>query len=248
MLTFEKDKPGEARVKQYVAAQVKPILAQFGGWDGTGMTDDQLQVRNTALSLLAQCGDAQTIAEAKQRFAAFVQNPTSFSPLNKNAVIGVAGYAADEATYRQLMGMAMQAKNPSEQLSFFGALFSAKDPALADQSLNMTLHLPPQYAPYAPYIVGFVAQQHPQQSWAFFTANSDKLFSSMSAFERVSAVAQTAGGFATLIPADQIEAFLKANVPADAAAEVAKTMEDVRTRQAVEDRLLPQIDAYVGSR
>jgi hypothetical protein len=143
--------------------------------------------------------------------------------------------------------MAFGATNPTEQLSYFGALFSANDTALAEQSLNMALHLPPQFAPYAPYIVAFVAQQHPQESWTFFTGNVDKLLSSMSGFERVSAVNQVAGGFATLIPADQIEAFLTKNVPPEAAAEVKKTMDDVHTRQAVEDRLLPQIDAFIAS-
>lgn len=247
MLIFEKDKPGEARVKQYVQAQVKPMLGQFGGWDGSGMTDDQLQVRNTAVNLLAQCGDAETIAEGKKRFATLVQNPKAFAPLNKAAVLSVAGYTADDATYKQLLGMAMGATNPTEQLSYFGALFSAKDPALAAQSLEMSLHLPAQYASYAPYIVAFVAQQHPQESWKFFTENSDKILSSMSGFERVGAVTQVSAGFATLIPSDRIEAFLKTHVPAEAAAEVAKTMDDVHTRQAVEDRLLPQIDAYVST-
>ncbi len=247
MLTFEKGKPGEAKLKQYVAAQVKPMLPQFGGWDGTGMNDDQLGVRNTILFLLAQCGDQPTIAEAKRRFAIVLQNPQAYPPLTKQAVMGIAGYAADPAIYQQLLGMALKATNPTEQQNDFFALFGANDPALAMQSLNMSLHLPPQFAPFAPYIVGAVAQQHPQESWKFLSDNSDKLFSSMSSFERVAAVSQVAGQFATLIPADQIQAYLNSHVPADAANEIKKTMDDVHTRQAVEDRLLPQIDAYVGS-
>ena len=247
ILTFEKGKPGEARVKKYVAAQVKPMLAQFGGWDGTGMNDDQLGVRNTILFLLAQCGDQQVIDEAKKRFAVLLTNPQAYPPLTKSAVMGIAGYAADASIYQQLMGMAMKATNPTEQQNDFFALFGANDTALAMQSLNLSLHLPPQFAPYAPFIVGAVAQQHPQESWAFLNANSDKLFSSMSSFERVSAVSGVAGSFATLIPADQIQAFLNSHVPPDAAAQVKKTMDDVHTRQAVEDRLLPQIDAYVGT-
>src|ERR1700730_6587872 len=183
VLTFEKDKPGEARVKQYVLSQVKPMLAKFGGWDGTGMNDDQLQVRNTVLELRARCGDAETISEAMKRFATLAQNPKAFAPLTKAAVLGIAGYAADESIYKQLLGIAMSATNPTDQVNYFGALFSAKDPALAEQSLNMSLHLPPQFAPYAPYIVAYVAQQNPQQSWKFFTENSDKIFSSMSAFD-----------------------------------------------------------------
>jgi aminopeptidase N len=247
MLTYEKGKPGETRVKQYVLTQVKPMLAQFGGWDGTNMDDDQLGVRNTVLDLLAQCGDADTIAEGKRRFAVLLQHPDAYAPLTKTGVLGVAGYAADATIYKQLAGLAFASTNPTEQVTYFGALFGAQDPALADQSLQMALHLPPQFAPYAPYIVAYVAAQHPQQAWTFLNANFDKIFGSMSSFEGVGAAAQVAGGFATLIPADQIQAFLNAHVPPDAAAEIKKTMDDVNTRQAVEDRLLPQIDAYVAS-
>jgi aminopeptidase N len=247
MLAFEKGKANEARVKQYVVNQVKPMLPQFGGWDGTGMDDDHLQVRNTILGLLAQCGDADTIAAGKARFATLLQNPTAFAPLTKTAVLAVAGYAADATIYKQLLQLAFTSTNPTEQQNYFFAIFSAQDPALADQSLQMALHLPAQFAPFAPYIVSFVGQQHPQQAWTFFTQNYDKLFSASSEFEKIQGLAQVAGGFGTLIPADQLEAFLKANVPAAASAEIQKTMDDVHTRQAVEDRLLPQIDAYVAS-
>ena len=247
MLTFEKGKPDEALTKRYVALQVKPMLAKFGGWDGTNMNDDQLQARNSILGLLARCGDADTIAEAKKRFAIVAANPQAYTPLNKQAVMFIAGYAADPAIYQQLMGMAMKATNPTEQQNDFFALFSANDPALAQQSLNMSLHLPPQFAPFAPFIVGAVAQEHPQDAWKFLNDNSDKLFSSMSAFERVAAVSGVAGQFATLVPADQIDAYLKSHVPPDAAAEVKKTMDDVHTKQLVEDRLAPQIEAFVTS-
>lgn len=247
ILTFEKGKPGEPKAKQFVLARVRPLLAQFGGWDGAGMSDDQLGVRNTILQLMAECDDAATIAEAKTRFAQLVQNPSAFTPLNKAAVLAVTGYAADAAIYKQLMQIGMASTNPTEMFSYLGAAFSAKDPALAQQSLAMTLQLPPQFAPYAPYIVSFVAQQNPQMAWQFYTQNVDKLLSSQSEFEKIGALTGVAGGFATLIPADQIEAFLKSHVPAAASAEIAKTMEDVHTRQSIEDRLLPQIDAYLAS-
>lgn len=245
MLAYEKGKPGEAAVKQYVLARVQPMLSQFGGWDGTGMTDDQLGVRNTVLGLLAQCDDAATIAEAKRRFAVLVQNPNAYAPLNKGAVLAVAGYAADAATYKQLLTLGMSSTNPQEQVSYLGAAFSAKDPALAQQSLEISLHLPAEFAAYAPYIVAFVSQQNPQLAWSFWTENADKIVAPMSQFEAIGAMTQVASSFATLIPADQIEAFMKAHTPPDAAPQVAKAMDDVHTRQAVEDRLVPQIDAFV---
>jgi aminopeptidase N len=247
MLTYEKNKPGEAAFQKFIVAQVKPMLAQFGGWDGTGMSDDQLQVRNQILSLLARSGDADTIAEASRRFTAILQNPRAYPPLTKEEAIAIAGYAADARTYQELLGVAMKATNPTEQETDFSALVDAKDPALAARSLEMSLHLPPQFAPYAPFIVSSVAREDPKLAWAFLNQNTDKIFASTPAWEKTTVVPSIAGSFATMIPASDIQAYLNAHVPSDNAAEAKRTMDDVNTRQAVEDRLLPQIDAYVAS-
>ena len=247
MLAYEIGKPGEAALKQFVIAAVKPMLPTFGGWDGTGMNDDQLGVRNTILTLLALSDDQQTLDEGKARFAKLVANPNLYTPLNRAAVIGVAGYAADPVIYEQLFGMAAAARNPQEQQDDFFSLFGAKDPALAEQSLNASLHLPAQFAPYAPYIVVEVGMNHPDLAWKFLNANASTLFSTMSQFELAQAVTGVASAFATHIPSDQIEAFMKAHAPKDGGPQIKQAMDTIRTQEAIENRVLPQIDAYVAS-
>ncbi|MHB8462205.1 MAG: ERAP1-like C-terminal domain-containing protein, partial [Vulcanimicrobiaceae bacterium] len=247
MLKFEKGKPGEAAAKNFIIAQVKPMLPKLGGWDGVGMTDSQLKVRNTILGLLARSDDADTIAQAKARFAKLIADPKAYRPLDKFAIIGIAGYAADADIYRKLMGMAMRSTNPQEQQNDWFALFGAHDPALAKQNLNLTLHLPPQFASYAPFIVAAVGTQHPALAWKFLNDNYAKLFASTTEFESAMMSTGVAQQFATLIPADQIAAYFKAHIPADGAPQVKQAMDNINTQQAVEDRLLPQIDAYVAS-
>jgi hypothetical protein len=60
-------------------------------------------------------------------------------------------------------------------------------------------------------------------------------------------VTGVAGSFWRGVPADDIETYMKANVPSDGAAQVAKAMENVHLSIAERTRLLPQIDAYVAS-
>ena len=247
MLKYTKGKPNEAAAKALIVARVKPMLAAFGGWDGTGMNDDQLAVRDQIVGLLAQCDDADTIAEGKARFAKLVADPKAFTALNRQLVMSVAGYAADPVTYKQILGMAMAAKDPTEQQQDFFALFSAKDLTLAQQNLGMSLQLPPQFAPFAPFIVGAVGQEHPQEAWAFLNANHDKLFAASTAFEKAQEDTGVGSQFATLIPADQIAAYFKKYIPADGAPQVKHAMDGINTSQAIEDRLLPQINAYVAS-
>jgi aminopeptidase N len=247
MLAFELGKPGEAALKTLIVARVKPMLPTFGGWDGAGMNDDQLGVRNKILTLLALSGDSDTLAEGKARFAKLVANPNAFAPLDRSAIVGVAGYAADPAIYQQLFGMAAAAKSPQEQQQDFFSLFGANDPALAQQSLNAALHLPPQFAPYAPFIVVEVGQSHPDLAWKFLNANSDKLFATMSQFELAQAVTGVASAFATHIPSDQIEAFMKAHAPKDGGPQIKQAMDNIHTQEAIQNRVVPQIDAYVAS-
>jgi hypothetical protein len=223
------------------------MLPTFGGWDGTGMNDDQLNVRNMILGLLARSDDNATIAEAKTRFAKLVGDPKAYSPLNKAAIIGVAGYAADADIYRELMGMAMGSTNPQEQQNDMFALFGAHDPTLAQQNLNLALHLPPQFAPYAPFIVAAVGTQHPVLAWKFLNDNYSKLFAATTSFESAMMATGVGQQFATLIPADQIGAYFEAHIPADGAPQVKQAMDNINTQQAVQNRLLPQIDAYVAS-
>lgn len=82
-------------------------------------------------------------------------------------------------------------------------------------------------------------------AWAFLQKNNAKLFSSLSEFDRIPYITIIAGSFWRGVPADQIEQYMKANVPAAASAQIAKTMEDVHLQLEHRDRLVPQIDAFV---
>jgi aminopeptidase N len=247
MLSLEQGKPGEAALQAYIVNAVKPALQTFGGWDGTGMSDDQLDVRNHILRLLARCNDAATLAEGKARFAILAEHPNAYTPLNREAVISVAGYGADATIYKQLFVMSISARTPAEQQSDFIALYAAQDKALAQQNLATTLKLPPEFAPYAPYIVSMVAQGHPDIAWAFLNANADKLFSTMSAFERAQGVTGVVQGFATHIPSSELFRFMKAHVPADGAPQIKQAMDNIHTQEAVQRRMLPQIDAFIAA-
>lgn len=247
MLRYQKGKPGEASLKAYLATRLRPIVAQFGGWDAKGMNDEQMKTRNQALQMLAYCGDQPTIDQAKTLFAQYVKDPTSFAPLQRDVVLGIAGFAADQQIYGQLLQMGMKETDPTMQQRYFFSLFGAQDKSLAQMSLEMSLHLPPQFAPFAPFIIASVGQEHPDLAWTFLNAHTTQLFSSVSAFERVAFVTGVAGFFWQAVPADQIEAFLKANVPAGGEKDIAKAMIGVRTNQALAARLNPQVDTYVAS-
>jgi len=248
MANYEYGNKNEAAFKAAVIKlSLKPLLAALGGWDGPTVDVETTDLRMRAIRELAAAGDADTIAEARKRYAAFRTDPGTLVPPLKDVVIGIVGRYADAKTYADLMQLGQSSKNPTEMQTYFQAAFSAKDQTLAQQSLQASLHLPPQFSSFAPIIVAIVGQDHPEMAWAFMKANNDKIFGSLSEFLRIPYVTGVAGSFWRGVAPDDIEAYMKANVPADAAAQVAKTMEDVHLSVAERTRLVPQIDAYVAS-
>jgi len=245
MFAYEYGKPGEAAFKTWGAAYLKPLLAALGGWDGPTTDVAVTNLRLQLIGDLAEVEDKDTIAEAQRRYAAFEKDPNSLKPPLKDTVIGIVGRYADAATYQKLIAAGMSAQNPIEMQNYFQAAFSAKDPALAQRSLQASLSLPPQFSSFAPFIVYIVGQDHPEMAWAFLQKNNAKLFSSLSEFDRIPYITIIAGSFWRGVPADQIEQYIKANVPAAASAQIAKTMEDVHLQLEHRDRLVPQIDAFV---
>lgn len=246
MRSYEKGQPGEQAFNAYLREYLRPLLVELGGWDGSTANTERTNLRMEVIGLLAGAGDPATIAEGQKRFAAFVKNHDALKPPLKSVVLGIAGRYADAATYQQLMTLAMSAHDTIEMQQYFGALFAAKDEALAKQNLQMALQLPPQFASFAPYIVILVGQDHPQLAWQFLNDHKEKLFSSLSAFERTGAVAGIASSFWQGVPAQTIEQFLRANVPPAASKEIAKAMEGVHLGLQHRSRLLPQIDAFAA--
>jgi aminopeptidase N len=237
----EYGKPGEAAFKKYEIAYLKPMLAALGGWDGPRNDPERNALRDQVIGSLANAGDDDTIAQARSRFA----NLASLPPDVRQTVLGIVGRYADEKTYGQLIQMGMTSHDPIEMQQYLQSAFIAKDPALAQKSLDMSLQLPAQFQSFGPVIVAIVGQDHPEMAWAFLQKNTGKLFGGMSVFDRLPYVSGIAAAFWRGVPADQIAAYLKANMPASASLDVAKAMESVRLNQQHQARLVPQVDAYV---
>lgn len=244
MEDYEYGKPGEASFKRYAIAYLKPLLSALGGWDGPRNDPERNSLRNRVISALAVAGDQDTIALARSRFA----NLNTLPPDVKNTVLQIVGRYADDKTYAQLIQAGMSSHNPIQMQQYFGAAFTAKDPALAQKSLDISLKLPPQFQSFGPVIVAIVGQDHPEMAWAFLQKNTGKLFGGMSLFDRLPYVSGIAASFWRGVPADQIAAYLKANMPATAKLDIDKAMESVRLDQQRRERLVPQIDAYVASK
>jgi aminopeptidase N len=125
----------KAAFDAYAIGLVKPEFARLG-WDakpGESFLDSLL--RPDLIAALGQFGDQDVITEANTRFAAFLKDPASLPPALREPVLDIVGHHADQATYDTLKKLGMQATSTEEKLRYFGAMASAVDPKLMQQSV-----------------------------------------------------------------------------------------------------------------
>src|SRR5207244_12778062 len=110
------------------------------GWDGRGSgDDDDTLLRASLISTLGELGDEEILAEAKRRFAGFLQDPKSLPSALRDAVTHLVGITADRAAYDTLLALARKTTVTTERLRYYYAAASARDAALARQTLALTL-------------------------------------------------------------------------------------------------------------
>ena len=229
------------RLRKFTLGLLQPKLKQVG-WDER--TDDNFetrQLRTRILRTLGELGDEAVIAEARIRFQRLLADPASLTPSLANVVPAIAGRYADQATYDALGQLAAKALTSEEKFRYYGAMNSAKDDKLAEQSLKMALSttLPPLVTNRV--IAEVAGSEHVDLAWTFAKQNGAALLSSINGFERnryFTSIVRSANDAAF---ADDLEAFVKANLPPDAQAEAMRTAEAIRTRAQLKARLVPQL-------
>jgi aminopeptidase N len=244
---YERGKPGSKAYDAYVRSVYRPLYDKLG-WDAKpGDTVPTQQLRRMVVGMLGTASDLDILAESKTRFAAFQQNPSSVSPDDQGLLLGIIGSNADAATWDQLHTLARKATSIDEKQRYFGAMAAAKNDALAQKALDLSLtdEIPPQIAQFRIQMLAEVAGAHQQLAWAFFKAHNAELFKTRSTFEKILSFTSFENVFWNAAPVEEIEAYTKKNVPPEAYKEVAKATDRVKFRRALQVKLLPQVDAYV---
>ncbi len=251
--TIEYDERGSAghdAFAAYARERVKP-LAQKLGWDArAGETPDVQTLRRQVIGNLGFWGDADTIAEARRRFAAFVKDPSTLAPDDQSMVLNVVGLTADAATFEQLHGLAKTAKDDSTHRRLYLALATVRDDKLAEQvaAIALSSELPPQDLQLRLAMIGTLRQEHPQLGWDTFSGNAEMLMSPFGNLAPLFEAEFMPRFFWNSLPPDKLEAWIRAHVPAEMNDYIEKGMEAARFQYSQKQELVPAADAYLASR
>ncbi len=168
---LERGFPGRPAFQAYARAVLHKPFDRIGWNAAPGESEDIAILRSRLISALGDLNDSGIAAEAKRRFAQFVEHPGSLDVNLRDAVVGVAGRIADQSIYDELRKLARQAGDAHDRMRYYRAMARAVDPSLVEQTLQMTLgnQLPPEQS--SELILIIAAGEHPDLALKFVKQN-----------------------------------------------------------------------------
>ena len=236
-------------LQAYLRARLRPRFDRLG-WDGAGAGgDDGALLRARLIRVLGELGDEQILAEAKRRFAAFQQDPAALRPALRDPITHLVGITADRATYDLLLALARAATSTNERVRYYTAAASARDPALARATLDLTLtdELPNTLVGSVINAVASAGEQ-PDLAWAFVQANFEALSAKQGPSFRNYFVSNFMTNFSDAARAAELASFAPVNATSGGKMVAARAEEAILLSAEVKARALPALDEWIKRR
>jgi len=239
-----RDRAERPALRRYARARLRPVFDRFG-WDAS-VDDDDTLLRSSLIRLLGEFGDEDILAEARRRFASFLQDPQSLPNALRDAVTHLVGLTADRASYDTLLALARKSTVTNERLRYYYAAASAQDAALARATLALTLtdELPTTIVGGMINAVAASGEQ-PDLAWDFVKENFDALAVRQGPFFRDGFAANFMTNFSDDAHAGELARFAPAQATSGGRVMTARALETIAIAADLKTRALPAIDAWI---
>jgi aminopeptidase N len=243
-----RERPERPGLRNYARARLRPVFDRLG-WDAKGSDDDEALLRSSLIRTLGEFGDGDILAEAKRRFAGFLENPQSLSTALRDPVTQLVGLSADRASYDTLLALARKSRVTNERLRYYYAAASAHDPSLARATLALTLtdELPNTIVGIVINIVASSGEQ-PDLAWDFVKANFDALATKLGPTFRDAFIANFMTNFSDDAHAAELKSFAPAQATPAGRVNTARALETIAIAADLRARALPAVDAWITAR
>ena len=240
------NRPERPALQAYGRAKLRPLFDRLG-WDGSGAgDDDDTLLRASLISALGELGDEAILAEAKRRFAGFLQSPESLPNALRDSVAHLIGISADRASYDTLLALARKSTMTNERLRYYDAAASARDPALARATLALTVtdELPNTIVGGVINAVAYSGEQ-PELAWDFVQKNFDALAAKQGPTFRDFFIANFMTNFSDEAHAAELKAFAPAQATSGGRVMTARALETIAISADLKTRALPAVAAWI---
>ncbi len=236
--------PGQAAFRAFARARLAPAFARLG-WDAKpGESDNDALLRRSLLGELGKFDDPGVVAEARRRFAGLVANPESLRGAARLTVLSITASHADVATWEQLHAMAQTSTESTDRSRLYSYLGTARDPALADKALALSLTKEPPPTD-APNLISAAANAFPDKAYDFAIAHRAEVDAMVEPTSRTSYFAGLASGSLSPSMVEKLNSFA-GTVPASARPAITRTIATINFRQDIIKNRLPQVDRWLA--
>ena len=236
----------QAQVAKLVSRQWKPRMARLGFEPRTAETLPEAQLRSTLIAALGKMGDQTVASEARRRFALLASNPRALDGPLKTAWLRIVANNATREDWDALAALARSSTGVVQRSTYFGLLGRAKDPALAQATLDLALtDAAPQTA--RADMIRQVAEGHGDLAFAFAMARRPQIDALLDDSARANYFARLAGSAKDPATLTALEAYA-ASLRADQRKPVDRTLGQIRQRLADEAAQIAGIKAWLAER
>jgi aminopeptidase N len=246
-----RERPERSALRNFARASLRPVFDRLG-WDAKASEksadDDEALLRSSLIRTLGEFGDADILAEAKRRFAGFLENPHTLSTALRDPVTQLVGISADRNSYETLLALARKSTATNERVRYFYAAAGARDPSLARATLALTLtdELPNTIVGAVINIVASTGEQ-PDMAWDFVKANFDALATRLGPTFRDAFIASLMTNFSDDAHAAELKGFAPAQATPAGRVNTARALEAIAISADLKARALPAVDAWISA-
>jgi aminopeptidase N len=242
-------RPERAAFQAYGRAVLRPMFDRIGWEAAPSEPADRALLRARLIAVLGSFGDDAIVVEAKRRFAEFVKDPASLSTELRGTVTGLAGRYADRTTYDTLLALARKTTNTDERVRYYMAAASARDPALAEETLAIALtdELPTSLVGR---LISEVASlgEHRDLAWDFVKKNFAALATKQGPLFQNNFPANLMTNFTDAAHAEELANFAPAQETSGGRIVAARSYERIMTAADFAGQQLPAVDEWVKRR
>jgi aminopeptidase N len=247
---LERGAPGREAFRAFARSLLKPVLGRLG-WEPKANEEADapldLLLRALVIKTLGRFGDQDVIGEARRRLAAFLDDPETLHKDLRDAVVAVAGYAADRKTFGELRDLGRRATATEAKLRYYYALAGAHDPVLIEEVINIALtdELP---SGRVNRFLAFAANacDSPDRVWDLVLRNREPILKKLTTGQKQTLLPRIA--MASSSPSVAFDLRWKteeSRVSKGARYEAGRAADEIEFKADFKERLLPQIEHWL---
>jgi aminopeptidase N len=240
------DLPGQNAFRAFGRKLLIPLFAVVG-WDAKPNESQNVTLlRASLLDALGQFDDPAVVAEARNRFAAYLKDSSHMAPDTRRSVLAIVAHHSNAAEWEQLHILAKEEKSTLAKQELYALLGTAHDKVLAQRALDLALSSEAAVTT-RPNIVASVGERYPEMAFDFVNAHLALVNSWLEADSRNQYAARIAEGAHDTGMIEKLKTFAKAHVPETARGSAIKAESAIALAAEVRTKRLPDVDRWLGA-